>query len=147
MVGFNNVRFDDRVLYHANWPLTYPPAPRYDILAELWRAKGMDPDNFSDAHKGHGLDACARANGLPGKNGNGAVAPILWQYGKIGTVIDYCLDDVRLTERLFHTIVKVGGLIDPVDGKTFVAMRSPRVVADTVWSLDRKLGHYVEVGS
>lgn len=40
-------------------------------------------------------------------------APLLWQRGKIGDVIDYCLNDVRLTKRLFDEIVAERPLVCP----------------------------------
>ena len=62
---------------------------------------------------GYGLDACCNANGIGSKTGNGALAPIDWQQGRIGSVIDYCLQDIKLTEQLFRIILGYGWILNP----------------------------------
>ena len=42
------------------------------------------------------------------KTGNGAHAPIWYQEGKLGKVIDYCLNDVRVETKLFMKVMKTG---------------------------------------
>jgi hypothetical protein len=46
---------------------------------------------------------------------HGDLAPVEWQRGNRGAVIDYCMRDVMLLWRL---IEKLPELIDPVTGKT-----------------------------
>lgn len=128
-VGFNNIKFDDKVLLASKWwepESLCAKIPRYDILRELWIAKGLNPEGFSKAHGGVGLDACARANGGQGKTGHGATAPIDYQQGRWGKLIDYCLMDVRLTQMLFEQIVREGYLCDPSTPGTWRALADPR---------------------
>ena len=129
LVSFNGIRFDEPVLAASGWlPEDYPRYSRehhYDILRELWIAKGFDPDRFEESHRGHGLDACARKNGLGAKTGHGGTAPIDFQRGRHGTLCDYNLADVWLTWRLFDRILRNGFILDPIDGRSAVSMRSP----------------------
>lgn len=100
-VGYNNINFDNKVLAHHD---LLPDGVQYvDLLRAIWKGAGHDPDVFNqETHSGYGLDAMARANLGASKTGHGAVAPVDWQKGRIGSVIDYCLNDVRLTARLFE---------------------------------------------
>jgi hypothetical protein len=92
LIGFNSVGFDNNVLSCFG---TLPEGKDYyDILQEIYRTVGK-------RFKGSGLDAICTLNGLGSKSGNGALAPVQWQRGQIGSVIDYCLRDVRLTRDLF----------------------------------------------
>ena len=79
----------------------------------MWRAAGLGPKFEYPSHLGFGLDATAKANQIGGKTGTGELAPINWQRGKIGNVIDYCLEDVRLTKRLIDRVLRLGILQDP----------------------------------
>lgn len=108
LISFNGVGFDNKVIRHVN----HQHAPmfglgdsfvmHYDLLREIWLCMGLNPDKFYwKTHGGVGLDAMCAANGLGGKTGNGALAPVQWQRGEIGSVIDYCLQDVKLTRDLF----------------------------------------------
>ena len=74
----------------------------------------MDP-----THAGYGLDALAIANGLTGKTGHGADAPVDWQLGRYGSVIDYCLEDVRITAKLIHKVIMGDPLTSPKTGDLF----------------------------
>lgn len=109
LVSFNGLRFDNVVLGHHG--INILDGRCYDILDDIWRAIG----GFT---KGYGLDPCCAANFGTRKTGNGALAPVLWQQGKIGEVIDYCLNDVAMTKRLFERIASVGTIIDPTNGNT-----------------------------
>lgn len=112
IVDFNGRKFD-RPLGQANG-LDFPVEKQFDLLRAIWEAVGNDPDVFDfNTHVGYGLDACCAANFGSKKTGNGALAPILWQQGKIGQVIDYCLNDVALTRQLFERIVVMGSIISP----------------------------------
>jgi len=125
LVGFNNARFDDRLL--AACKVATSLVKRYDVLAEMWRASGLDPDRFDfKTHGGFSLDATAKVNLNEGKTGEGgAMAPALWQRGAYGQVIDYCLQDVKLTKRLFDRVRNMGGLRNPKNGSQFLSMRKP----------------------
>jgi hypothetical protein len=80
--------------------------PHYDILQAVWAA---DPAS-REVRGVNGLDALARANGFPGKRIPGALAPVLWQEGRIAEVIDLVCMDVERTRGLFARIVTQGGL-------------------------------------
>lgn len=115
LIGFNNWRFDDR-LCAANG-IEIPQGQSMDLAAIIWRAAGIPNGEHP---KGLGLDAICRANGLPGKTGNGADAPQDYQRGRIGRVIDYCLGDVRSTLQMYRYIQTCGGITDPRTGEWMV---------------------------
>jgi hypothetical protein len=118
VIGFNSERFDDEVCRANGIQIS----TNYDLLLETWSAAGVNPAGpFGAAHKGFKLDDIAQANLGVRKSGEGANAAILWQQGKFGQVIDYCLRDVRLTVQLFS---RRGHLISPVDG-SILTLREP----------------------
>ena len=128
VIGFNSRHFDDSVC-RANGLVVHTG---YDVLVEMWRAAGLGPDFESPTHMGFGLDAAAKANFGVGKTGHGAKAPVDWQRGNIGNVVDYCLEDVRLTKCLVDRIMTSEFLYDPREENpnhdTALTMRDPRVV-------------------
>ena len=109
VIGFNNHRFDDRLLAAHG---VYVGHHSRDIAALIWHAAGVPEGEHP---RGLGLDAICKANGLGGKSASAADAPQDWQRGRIGRVIDYCLNDVRMTVRLLRLIEDTGGIIDPRD--------------------------------
>ena len=113
IVSFNGVQFDDNLCAAHGIKVR----STYDLLWEMWLSAGLrpptKPSEFAAAHKGFGLDATAFRNGIGRKSGHGELAPILWQQGKRGQVIDYCLEDVRLTAAVLQRIVAQGELLDP----------------------------------
>lgn len=118
-VTFNGLAFDNKVM-EAVWNFDINALPNYDILVEVWAANNLGPRFSYPSHIGYGLDAIAEATFGEKKSGNGALAPIWWQQGKIGDVVDYCLQDVRLTAQLFTVICRDFSLINP---KTMQPMR------------------------
>ena len=118
VLGFNNHRFDDKLMRAHN--IIIPPEKSFDLAASIWRAAGIPQGEHP---KGLSLNACCAAHGLPTKTGNGADAPQDFQDGRIGRVIDYCLNDVRCTLRLYRYIERTGGLIDPRDGTSWLRVR------------------------
>jgi hypothetical protein len=116
MVGFNSIPFDDAVI-NAVYGDRYQPLASYDILRETWIAAGLGPDFEYPSHAGYSLDAIAHANHFSGKSGHGALAPVQWQRGEIGSVIDYCLQDVAITKRLFDKIDIERALVCPKTGR------------------------------
>lgn len=102
--GFNTRRFDLLLLAEHG---VKPSGFHYDILEQVWVAQGLDPDRFVPAtHGGWSLDAICEATLHTKKSGNGAFAPIWWQQGKRGRVIDYCLRDVWLEASLLRHILE-----------------------------------------
>lgn len=129
-VGFNSIPFDNAVLEASGWACP-DESHSYDILRELWAASGLGPAFAFPSHAGFGLDVTCIKNDKPGKTGNGALAPVLWQRGQIGTVIDYCLTDVHRTKLLLDRIINAGGLYSPKNGD-WLSMRNVAVLAETV---------------
>lgn len=82
-------------------------AASYDILAEIWK---VDPARKFERGL-NSLDAIARANGLGGKLGHGALAPRDWAAGRYADVLNYCQDDVYKTKALFEGILEHGNLL------------------------------------
>lgn len=111
LIGYNNRAFDDPLLEHA-LRIYIPPTHSYDLLREVRIARGLHPA----AVGGPNLDTLCKANFLPGKSGSGALAPILWQQGKHGQVVDYCLNDVLQLKELIE-LVLVGRLRDSGNGR------------------------------
>jgi hypothetical protein len=126
LVSFNGIGFDNRVL-EAALMVHIEPDVCYDVLREMWVAAGLSPEYGTfDTHGGFGLDATAKVNLNQHKTGHGEVAPVEWQRGNIGRVIDYCTNDVRLTKRLFDRVRLTGGLRDPRNPSRFLEMRRPK---------------------
>ena len=92
IVGFNSIPFDNTVC-RANG-IDVPDEKSYDILRELWLAAGLGEEFIYPSHVGFGLNAVCIANGFPVKSGHGAQAPVQYQQGKIGALIDYNMQDV-----------------------------------------------------
>ena len=116
LAGFNSIAFDDAVCAaSAGLNVT----TQYDLLRECWIADGLAPEFEGESHGGYGLDALAKANGLYGKTGHGAMAPVDWQQGRYGSVIDYCLEDVRLTAHLIRRVIAGMPMKSPKTGQPF----------------------------
>lgn len=123
-VGFNSIPFDNALIAATEgWQLP-PEGKCYDLLREVWAACGLGPKFEKKTHGGFGLAALCEANFGKSKTGNGAIAPVEWQRGKIGNVINYCLNDVWLTKRLFDAAIAGSPLINPKD-KTELILRRP----------------------
>ncbi|MEM9213991.1 MAG: hypothetical protein AAGD25_06550 [Cyanobacteria bacterium P01_F01_bin.150] len=122
LVGFNSKAFDDKLIY-ANriYQTIHPGFDRqaittdYDLL-ELIRIAAYGSPKWQDCPKGYSyaLGRIGEANGFP-KTGSGELAPKLWQDGKRQEVIDYCLNDVKITRALFDLGLQ-GQLVDPNTG-------------------------------
>ena len=115
VIGYNNCKFDDKLVMANGIGL---PDNTYDLLAEIWKAAGLGPEFARETHMGYGLDDMVRAN-FPeyGKTGDGRMAPIWWQRGQVGKVIDYCLADVWLTKMLMDRVINGNPLINPKNGE------------------------------
>lgn len=111
IIGFNSRGFDDKLLTANGIGIR----THYDLLEEVRIAAGFEAD-YQSVPKGfsYSLDAIARANGAA-KTGSGVLAPQLWQQGKFQEVIDYCLNDVRITHELLILGLE-GRLKDPNTG-------------------------------
>jgi hypothetical protein len=105
VIGFNSISFDDKLLSAHGIQI----ATTYDLQLEIMRA------SKNKSRKGFSLGKTAEANNLPVKSGSGANAPKLWQRGKIGYVLDYCLNDCALTKKILMRGL-MGSLVCPVSG-------------------------------
>jgi hypothetical protein len=114
VIGFNSVSFDDN-LCRANGIIDFDTD--YDLLCEVRIASGQPPHYIPNITRGgYSLGAIAETNLGVSKSGSGELAPKLWQQGKIGAVVDYCLRDVQLTKRLFD-MAQADQLVDPTNGQ------------------------------
>jgi hypothetical protein len=113
LVSYNGISFDNNLL-RANG-FNIEDAKCYDLLAEIWKAVGLAPTFQYPSHIGYGLGDVCQLNFGRGKTGDGAKAPILFQKGKLGAVIDYCLQDVSLTKQLFD-LSQSGEVLNPKNG-------------------------------
>ena len=126
LIGFNNKRFDNSVLRHNG--IEVPDGKTVDLLREIWKAEGLNPDIFDPrTHGGYGLDAVCAVNFGAGKTGNGARAPVEWQRGEIGKVISYCLRDVMLTYKLWRRMVNSGEIVHPKTNGASLRIELPRL--------------------
>lgn len=121
-VGFNNNRFDNNILRANN--IVISPNKSYDLLSAIYSSLGS-------MRKGCSLDNVIKANfpNSAGKSGNGADAPFLWQKGFHTRVIDYCLNDVRLTKMLLDRILRNGWINNPIkpSQKLFITRPNQRL--------------------
>ncbi len=114
LIGFNNIAFDNQLCL-ANGIDVSKTEP-YDVLIEIWKGAGLGEQFQHPSHLGYGLGACCLANFGTTKSGSGALAPILWQQGKLGKVVDYCLNDVKLTKQLVDHFIEAGTITSHVNG-------------------------------
>ncbi len=124
IVGFNSIPFDNMVVREF---LAYDilDEKSYDILREIWKSEGLTPLFSYPTHTGYGLDACCAENFGMKKTGDGALAPLNWQKGMHGDVIDYCLNDVRLTKALFEYAMAGEPIKNPKKPGTVLTLRKP----------------------
>lgn len=125
LVGHSNHEFDDHLLKaHGLWTA----AGSYDLLRKLRKAVG-EPEGFVGGvtRGGRKVNDLALVNldGLQ-KSDDGANAPALFQQGKLGELVDYCLWDVGI-ERLLYLCR--GSFKDPVTKQT-VVLEEPGVLAE-----------------
>lgn len=123
--GFNTFNFDFPVIFgfqKNDWVTPSPEVARIketlgeksnDILRRIWVALGLNPDKFvPQTHGGYSLDVVSkgtlRANG---KIANGAIAPVWYQAGEFGKLINYCVDDVALERDLTNFVDKFGFIV------------------------------------
>jgi|HubBroStandDraft_1064217.scaffolds.fasta_scaffold00161_25 DEAD/DEAH box helicase domain-containing protein len=121
--GFNIWKFDFPVIFGLSGRARVEELrdKTNDILRRIWIAQKLNPDTFSRAHGGWGLDVVARGTlKAPGKIANGAMAPKWFQSGEWGKLVNYCVDDVTL-ERDLAEFVDTYGYV--VNGNTAQVLR------------------------
>ena len=110
--GFNIRKFDCPLLEANGFNINYDKV--YDLLLQIWFASGLTNQYEPKTHGGYSLNAVVKANFVNiQKTGNGADAPLMWQDGKYQEVIDYCMNDVKITKMLIDRVFADGGLISP----------------------------------
>lgn len=118
-IGFNNNRFDNNVLRASG--VVIQPDKSYDILSAVYSALGSRQSGckLSDIVKANFPNSSA------GKTGDGAFAPELWQKGYHTRVIDYCLNDVRLTKMIVDKILRFGCIKNPISPEKLLKLKRP----------------------
>ena len=108
VVGNHNWDFDDPLVEAHG--VRIPEKKSYDLYKEIYKAHGY---KASDRVGGLKLGDCARAN-LNGrdKTEDPAMAPVYWQRGMVGTVVDYCIQDVMIVRDLLDLVID-GKFISP----------------------------------
>ena len=124
VIGFNQINFDNRVL-KACWDIDIPEDRNYDLLKACWAAVSKRENTRKNMHKGYGLNALCEANLGIEKSDNGAFAPHWWQQGKVGKVIDYCMQDVKMTKEFFDLVLTASSIMDPVDNSKRLIVAKP----------------------
>lgn len=90
IVGFNLRRFDYKVLsYYSD--VDFSALPTLDMLQVVARQLGFRLS----------LDHLANATLGTSKSADGLMALQWWQEGRLGRIIEYCRDDVRITRDLY----------------------------------------------
>lgn len=106
LVSYNGIGFDNKVL--AANGIIIPMVKCVDLAQILYQKMG----------RRYKLDDLTRRNFSTGKTEDGALAPILWQEGRHIEVIDYCLNDVALTAKLYRKMRDFGQVTCPYTGAT-----------------------------
>lgn len=90
LIGFNSDHFDIPILnkYYSG---DLRKIKSVDIMKEIKKKLG----------RRIGLDAVASATLGKKKSGSGVYANVWWRRGEKQKVVDYCIDDVRLTKELY----------------------------------------------
>lgn len=102
IIGFSIKRFDLPVLKkYFNFNLE--SIPSFDLLEEIELGYGSRVS----------LDILARANLNISKTGHGLDAIEFYKRGDWQTLIDYCLQDVKITKELYELVKKQGHLLVP----------------------------------
>lgn len=121
VIGYNSIGFDNKLCEAAG--VTIPREKSVDLLVQLWKAAGLGETFQYPSHIGFGLDDVCRVNFGTTKSGHGALAPVDWQLGRIGSVIDYCINNVRLTRQVFDQVVTWGWIRDPRNSKNILNVK------------------------
>lgn len=123
IVGFNSLAFDNKLCLAHN--IVISASKSYDLLVEAWRGAGLGETFQYPSHLGFGLDDICSVNFGINKSGHGAQAPVQWQKGQIGAVIDYCINDVKLTKTLLDHVIQTEKILDPRNSTETLIIRPP----------------------
>lgn len=119
ITGFNIWKFDFPVIWAlpGRERVTVLKEKTNDLLIRIWKSLGLNEDEFSNLHKGWGLDAVAKGTLGTGKSGYGGDAPKWFQAGRWARLVDYCIDDVRLERNLGDFIDRYGYVVNGNTGR------------------------------
>lgn len=106
IVAFNHIGFDNKLLRGVG--LNLKPDEQLNNYDMMRVSKKGSTRNEFVRQKGFRLDDHLQVLGLPMKTGEGVMAPIWWQQGLVGKVIDYCLADVQQEKGLFENMYTTG---------------------------------------
>jgi len=105
LIGFNSDHFDIPLL-NKYYPGDLSGIQSLDLLKEIQKVLGRRIK----------LDSVASATIGDHKIAHGAMANIWWRQGEKQKVVEYCLDDVRITKAIYEHALKHGNVKYP-DGK------------------------------
>jgi uncharacterized protein YprB with RNaseH-like and TPR domain len=111
LVSFNGKGFDVPALEGTTGLEIF--ADHYDILDQVWQALGK-------RQKGWKLGEIAPRTIKLEKSSTGEHAPVLYRQQRFGELVDYCINDVHITKKLFDHILMVGSVIDPNGGELLI---------------------------
>ena len=105
LIGYNSDHFDIPILnkYYGG---DLSRIKSLDLMKEIKKVLG----------RRIGLDAVASATLGKHKSGKGSFANVWWRQGEKQKVVDYCIDDVKITKELYEHTLK-NGKVKYSDGK------------------------------
>lgn len=127
--GFNTWRFDLPVilgLSRCQWDNADPNTavlkemlrPKSnDLLRRIWESLELDPDVFTDRHRGWSLNNVASGTLRTTKIGYGGDAPRWYQAGDWGRLVNYCVDDVAIERALTDFVDRFGYVVHGQTGE------------------------------
>src|SRR3989344_5109028 len=105
LIGFNSDHFDIPIL-NKYYTGSLTGIKSVDLMKEIQKVLG----------RRIGLDAVAGATLGKNKSADGKLANVWWRQGEKQKVVDYCIDDVKITKELYDHALKHGKVKYP-DGK------------------------------
>ncbi|OHA20812.1 MAG: hypothetical protein A2849_03435 [Candidatus Taylorbacteria bacterium RIFCSPHIGHO2_01_FULL_51_15] len=105
LIGYNSNHFDIPLL-NKHYPGNLTVIKSLDLMKEIQKVLGRRIK----------LDSIASATLGKNKSANGVLANVWWRQGEKQKVVEYCLDDVRITKELYEYALKHGKVLYP-DGK------------------------------
>src|SRR3989344_6448591 len=105
LIGFNSDHFDIPIL-NKYYTGSLTGIKSVDLMKEIQKVLGRRIK----------LDSVASATLGKNKSADGKLANVWWRQGEKQKVVDYCIDDVKITKELYEHMLKHGKVKYP-DGK------------------------------